>query len=415
VIRFALRQFRTQGTVALGALIVLGVVLAITGPHLVHLYDTIVVGCQKTGNCGLAQSTLTSSDGHLLSWLNVLVVVVPGIIGIFWGAPLIAREREAGTFRLAWTQSVTRTRWLAIKVGVVGLASMAVAGLLSWMVTWWSSPIDRVNANQFATFDGRDLVPVAYAAFAFALGMTIGLLVRRSLPAMAATLVGFVAVRLAIYEWVRPRLAAPVRIVAPLLLPQAKGNGPVSLGTGVLKPGDWVLSQQTINASGHVVGNNGALAFDINVGPSGTITLGDGQVCPNKVPTFVSGSGHGGNQNQTVPHAVQECITRLHFKQVLTYQPASRYWPFQWAETAIFVALALLLVGFCFWWMRHNFTGKSGRGVGDRTRVAESTAPRRRELANDRSGTVFPEPLRQDGPPVTAGRPNPLTVAPTWP
>jgi hypothetical protein len=357
VIRFALRQFRTQGTIAIGALIVLGIVLAITGPHLVHLYDTIVVGCQKTGSCGLAQSTLTSSDTHMLSWLNALVLVVPGIVGIFWGAPLIARELEAGTFRLAWTQSVTRTRWLAIKVGVVGLASMAVAELLSWMVTWWSSPIDRVSMDPFATFDQRDIVPVAYAAFAFALGMTLGLLVRRTLPAMAATLVGFVGVRLAIYEWVRPRLATPVRIVAPLLLPQVKGNGPVSLGAGVLKPGDWVLSQQTINASGQVVGQNGALGFEINIGPSGTITLGDGQVCPNKAPTFVSGSSHGGNPNQTVPHAYQECLTELHFKQVLIYQPASRYWPFQWAETAIFIALGLLLVGFCFWWIRRNFTG----------------------------------------------------------
>ena len=72
---------------------------------------------------------------------------MPGIIGIFWGAPLVARELEAGTFRLAWTQSVTRTRWLAVKLGVVGLASMAVAGLLSLMVTWWASPLDRANMN----------------------------------------------------------------------------------------------------------------------------------------------------------------------------------------------------------------------------------------------------------------------------
>ena len=61
---------------------------------------------------------------------------------MFWGAPLVARELETGTFRLAWTQSVTRTRWLAVKLALVGLASMAVAGLLSLILTWWSSPID---------------------------------------------------------------------------------------------------------------------------------------------------------------------------------------------------------------------------------------------------------------------------------
>jgi len=53
--------------------------------------------------------------------LGLVVLVVPALIGVFWGAPLIARELETGTFRLAWTQSVTRTRWLAVKLGVVVL------------------------------------------------------------------------------------------------------------------------------------------------------------------------------------------------------------------------------------------------------------------------------------------------------
>jgi len=86
------------------------------------------------------------------------------------GSTLVARELETGTYRLAWTQSVTRTRWLAVKLGVVGLASMVVAGLFSLMVTWWFSPIDRVNMTVFATFDQRNIVAVGYAAFAFALG-----------------------------------------------------------------------------------------------------------------------------------------------------------------------------------------------------------------------------------------------------
>jgi len=28
----------------------------------------------------------------------------------------------------------------------------------------------------------------------------------------------------------------------------------------------------------------------------------------------------------------------------------SRYWAFQWSETAIYLVLALLLTGFCIWW-----------------------------------------------------------------
>src|ERR1035437_8616701 len=106
MIRFTWLQFRTQAAVAIGGLAIVAVVLAITGPHVFDLYG-------------------------LFTWLGFLVIVIPGIIGVFWGAPLVARELEAGTFRLAWTQSVTRTRWLVIKLAVIGLASMAVAGLLS--------------------------------------------------------------------------------------------------------------------------------------------------------------------------------------------------------------------------------------------------------------------------------------------
>ena len=132
---------------------------------------------------------------------------MPALIGVFWGAPLVARELETGTYRLAWNQSVTRTRWLAVKLGLIGLAAMAAAGLLSLMVTWWSSPIDQALAargpqraqrrNRFAPllFGARGIVPIGYAAFAFALGVTVGVLIRRTLPAMATTLAVFVAVR----------------------------------------------------------------------------------------------------------------------------------------------------------------------------------------------------------------------------
>ena len=68
--------------------------------------------------------------------------LAPALIGLFWGAPLIARELETGTYRLAWNQSVTRSRWTLAKLGIGGLASVAVAGLLSLMITWWASPIN---------------------------------------------------------------------------------------------------------------------------------------------------------------------------------------------------------------------------------------------------------------------------------
>ena len=189
MIRFTWLQARTQTAVAFGALAIVAVALAVTGPHLVSLYNASVATCAARGDCPAASIAFLRNGGTLRTWLGVLTVVLPGVIGIFWGAPLVARELEAGTFRLAWTQSVTRTRWLAVKLGVIGLASMAVAGLASLMVTWWASPLDRVHLRLFGTFDQRDIVPIGYAAFACALGVTAGVPIRRPLPAMAATLV----------------------------------------------------------------------------------------------------------------------------------------------------------------------------------------------------------------------------------
>ena len=73
----------------------------------------------------------------------VIILLAPAVIGLFWGAPLIARELETGTSALAWNQSVTRTRWLAVKLAVGGLAAMAVTEALSLMQAWWAAPIGR--------------------------------------------------------------------------------------------------------------------------------------------------------------------------------------------------------------------------------------------------------------------------------
>ena len=108
------RQFRTPAAVALGALTIVAIVCVVTGPHLIHLYDTTVATCRARGDCSTATEEFLGHDSSLRTWLGVLAVVVPGIIGMFWGAPLVAGELEAGTHRLAWTQSVSRTRWLAV-------------------------------------------------------------------------------------------------------------------------------------------------------------------------------------------------------------------------------------------------------------------------------------------------------------
>jgi hypothetical protein len=340
------RQFRTQAIVALAALAAVAIAAAVTGPQLAHLYDTVVATCRAHGDCPTVTSAFLLRDHALETGLGGLVVVAPAIIGVFWGAPLVARELDAGTFRQAWTQSVTRTRWLAVKLGLVGLASMAAAGLLSLLATWWSSPLDRVGMGPFATFDQRDLVPIGYAAFALALGVTAGVLIRRTLPAMATTLAVFVAVRVVLREWARPYLIAPLRITRT----DTTWTGRPPTGS---PPGSWVISYNIIDGQGRAIGQNGALGANIAITPKGIDIAGVGR-CPNIKPPHRIGPSPGNLPNDTAEALIQRCVAQLRIRDVLTYQPASRYWAFQWYELAIYLGLALLLAGVCFWWVRRR-------------------------------------------------------------
>ena len=204
-------------------------ILLVTGPNLVHVYDTAVAQCRASGGSpGGCINPVATDDGKLQVLALGLVLIVPVVIGMFWGAPLVARELETGTFRLAWTQSVSRLRWLLVKLGLVGLASAVVGALLSLMVSWWFSPIDKVTANRFspASFGMHGFVPAGYALFAFALGATTGLLFRRTLPAMAVTLVGFIAARVVVAEWVRPHFMSPVTEAVRAQSERAAGASP---------------------------------------------------------------------------------------------------------------------------------------------------------------------------------------------
>jgi hypothetical protein len=344
------RQYRTQVFVVGGVLAAIAVVLIVTGPHLVSLSDAYLKSCHTNRDCGSTTNPVLNADGKLATALSDLLLLAPALIGVFWGAPLVARELETGTYRLGWTQSVTRRRWLAAKLGVAGLISVAVAGLLSLMVTWWSSPIDTANANRFgvAEFGLRDIAPMGYATFAFALGVTAGVLVRRTLPAMASTLVAFIVAREAEVTWVRPHLMAPVRSVSAVsgqngidfsLTPDGVKlqSGPPNI------PNGWGLSATVVNKAGHAP----TAAFIKSACPS---LANAGPAGPGK-HVRVSSNGSG-------PQGFQDCIAKVaaRYHEVVAYQPASRFWAFQGLETALFVVLALLLAGLCFWWVRHRLS-----------------------------------------------------------
>jgi ABC-type transport system involved in multi-copper enzyme maturation permease subunit len=357
VIAFSWRQFRTQALIGAAGLVVLGVILLVTGPNLVHVYDVAVAQCRASGGGGGGGgggciNPVSTDDGKLQTLALALVLIVPVVIGMFWGAPLVARELETGTFRLAWTQSVSRLRWLLVKLGLVGLASAVVGGLLSLMVSWWFSPIDKVSANRFspAAFGMHGFVPAGYALFAFALGATTGLLFRRTLPAMAVTLVGFIAARVVVAEWIRPHFMSPVS--ETMRVGQNDGWGITMSPAGL--PSISVNPPNLPNAL--IVSNN--LVNNAGQSPTGAYLQ---KVCPN-LPGIngPTSSGGPGVQRVAVPsggqQAFQQCVDAVSgkFHEVVLYQPANRFWVFQTYETLLFVILSAALAGFCVWWVRRR-------------------------------------------------------------
>ena len=327
------RQFRTQALITLAALAALAAYLVILGRGIHHYYDTEIVGCQGNA-CSLAQDVFRDKYANPVTLLGLALLVVPAIIGVFWGAPLIAREVEAGTHRLVWNQSVTRTRWLATKLGFIALFSLAVAGALSWLLSWAAEPFDQLIDGRFQplNFDSRDIAPLGYALFAFALGTTVGLLIRRALPAMALTLAIFIAAQIVMPFAVRPHLMSPITSsvafssnlmtkhqVDSLGSRGDEGSGdssPMGIG-GYSQPGAWIMSSPFLPL----------LKAD-----GSAFTRGESKACMT------------GDFEKDLA-----CLTtkNLHFN--ITYHPASRYWAFQWIETSIFLVLALALVGVCFW------------------------------------------------------------------
>jgi hypothetical protein len=357
VIAFSWRQFRTQAFIGGAGLLVLGIILLVTGPHLVSVYDTAVAQCRASGGASSdCNNPVVSTYSKLQVLATALVLVVPVLIGMFWGAPLIARELETGTFRLAWTQSVSRLRWLLVKLGLVGLASAAVAGLLSLMVTWWFSPIDKVNQDRFGTaaFGLHGFVPVGYALFAFALGATTGLLFRRTLPAMAVTLVGFVVARWTVGFWIRPHFMTPVAKAFGINPNGGNGFGFAASPGGALQfttgppniPNALVVSNSVVNNAGQ--------------SPSPAFLQ---RACPNLPglngpPPAAQGGGAHAAVSAGGQQAFQQCITTISAKyhQVITYQPASRFWAFQTYETLLFVVASAALAGLCVWWARYRLS-----------------------------------------------------------
>jgi hypothetical protein len=308
------RQYRYQGALAAALLAALAVLLLVTGLHAAQVWHLALAGCAKAGSCGSLAGSNLSLGSPAVAALVVATAAVPLLPGLFWGAPMVAHELETGTHQFAWTQSVTRRHWLAVRTGWLLLGAAVLAGAVSAVVTWWSGPYNALTADAFKAnrFDVTDIVPVGYAIFAMALGICAGMLLRRTLPAMAVTLAGFAALRVLTSQWLRLHYMTPVIVYYKLTAPFAPAGSYLTVSQGIVGPN----------------GKPPVLNYSV---PS-----------YNGVP-IPSACQHNPNVSPL------PCMAAHGYRWYLTYQPASRFWAFQGIETGIFVVLAAALLGVTFW------------------------------------------------------------------
>jgi len=330
VIWLVWRQHRGQLVAGVVGLALLSLFLLVTGRSMQHTFVSgglaacveklggarMVNFVQDEGCRDLGAAFASRFFGLRLLGL-VLFTLAPLLIGMFWGAPLIAREVEQGTHALAWTQGVTRRRWTIAQVAAVAAMTLVVAAAYAWVVTWWYEPINAATGERFQwlIFDQQGLVPIGYALFALALGVLAGAITGRTLRAMAVTVVGFLVVRFGVAVWIRPHYLAAVERKYPVL--------------GNTEP-NRLLSDWLIGGGGPGVG----AVYDA----LGHKLKGGQMMCP--------------------PPVAQACVDQVgrgayNFE---IYQPASRFWTFQSIETAIFIALALLLLVTTVWWVRRRMS-----------------------------------------------------------
>jgi hypothetical protein len=312
------RQQRSELLIAAAILALVAALLIPTGLHMASVYDHNGLaacvadhsrGCQDATHAFTARFERTSS---LIAWLNL----IPGIIGVLLAAPFIL-ELESGTYKLAWTQSITRRRWLAGKLGLTVAAALVSGLALTALTTWWRIPLDHMQGRmQTNVFDFEGIVGFGYVLFALGLSLAVGVVWRRTAPALIVGFVGYTAARLFVQLWLRQRYEAPLASTTAIA---EKGAGPDLSNAWVLhgEPSDkfghpMAQTLDVLQACGRALGKNKAL-----IDPS----------CLAR---------HGGGYNHVV------------------YHPASRFWLFQGIETAIFAGVGVALILLAAGWVHER-------------------------------------------------------------
>ncbi len=316
------RRYRTTLAATVAVLAVIAVYLVITGERMRSAY-TAYLDCRPVHSAACQFKWENFRDGYgQPGLLGVVLLLLPGIIGAFAGAPVLARELETGTFRYAWTQGVGRTRWAvaALVPGALGVAViMAAFGAL---VTWHNQPLVEagVTARLHATvFPVTGIAVAGWALAGFGLGVLAGVLWRRVVAALATAFAAWFGLAFLAANVLRPNYLT--RLTTTSL--QLSGKD-FSLDQWWTKGGVRV-SDSRINTVLQAIG------FQAN-GGSGKVTVQPG--ASNVDPV--------------------QYLLRHGYLQVTAYQPDSRYWTFQWIEFGWLVALTLVLLGTTFWLLRRR-------------------------------------------------------------
>jgi len=312
----AWRQHRTALVGLLGVLVLCGLLLLQNGL-------TMHADFRRWGlaDCGPGHHNQACSVGidafhhdlDLVTRLTAVLFPLPVLFGMFLGAPLIAREFESGTHRFAFTQGVGRTRWLVTKITLLAVLTVASAGAFDAIVIWWYGPLvashGRLGEGSL-TFEVYGVVFVSRALFALALGVFAGALIRRVVPAIAATLAGWIAVFTVTFVSLRSHFLTPRTVVDAT----APGNNP------------WVFAEKWTAPDGHVL-NSG------------------------EIYTLRNAASTAGHSQDVFAYLAQRG-----YSYKATYFPQSRFWAFQTIEASSLAVLSLLLLIGAVWLVRRRAT-----------------------------------------------------------
>ena len=316
------RQSRLESLIGAVALALVASWLVWTGLEMNSAYDDEgLAACLATQTpdsaCRFAVGDFMQRFNDFQGIMIVPPLCLPFLIGMLLAAPTVL-DFEQGTYRLAWTQGITRRRWLGTKIGIGLAISAGVAIAMTALWTWWRGPLDAINGRfDGGAFDFEGIAPISYTIFAFALCLAAGTILRRTVPALGIGLAGFLGVRAFVAAFVRPNYLDPKTVT------WSPGDPPpAAVESQQIANKDWIISDSYADSAGDVISGGNAAFRDCVV-----------------------------DTGNRVAGAVDSCLAEQGIVNSVVYHPASRFWLFQGIETALFLGLAAALLGLTAWWV----------------------------------------------------------------